>query len=105
MSTVTVVSRANGVVNSYLGKTTGDGAALTVSLGFKPAFVAVYNETDAIVYEWNAGMAATKSFKFTGTPGFTVDTGSAIVDNGDGTITLAAAVNVNAKLLTIVANA
>ena len=94
--------QTSGIVNQAVGGFTGDGGACTITVGFKPMHVKLFNETDAIQHEWLKGMAATKSIKTAAAGTVTADTGSLIVDNGDGTITIAAAAAVNAKVYTYI---
>jgi hypothetical protein len=75
---------AASIASSAYGQYTGDGSgAITIPLGFSPNWVKVFDETDLVVWEWNAGMAATHSLKTTiASPSVaTLDTGSAIVSN------------------------
>lgn len=76
---------AGGIASAAYGKYTGDGSgAITIPLGFSPMYVKVWDETDGAgtTWEWNAGMAATHSFKIVNTsPTNTVDTGTAIKSN------------------------
>jgi hypothetical protein len=82
-SGVTPLMEAASIASSAYGQYTGDGSgAVTVYLGFSPNWVKVYDETDGLSWEWNAGLAATHSLKTTFSTGVvTVDTGSAIVSN------------------------
>jgi len=82
-------TKAQGIVNFATGTTTGAAAAVDVTLGFKPKFVKVFNETDAILWEKYAGQADADTAKTTaGTTGAndtvttSKDTGSAIVLKG-----------------------
>lgn len=95
--------QAAGIDNFAAGGFTGDATATIVTVGFKARYVKVFNETDAITWEWVKGMAATKSFKTVTAGTLTVDATSAIVDNDDGTFTIAAATAAAAKVLTWVA--
>lgn len=97
--------RSGGIVNMAQGGFTGSGAAVVVTLGFKPKYVKVFNETDATTWEWVKGMAATIAFKTVTAGTMTADTGSAIVDNDDGTFTISATAAANNKVLTWVAYA
>lgn len=103
MATVTISTRSGGVVNSASGSFTSDNAAQTITLGFKPAWMKVINETDVIVWEVFASSSATKVLKTVTAGTTTVDTGSAIVINSDGTVTLPAATVGNAKVITFAA--
>jgi len=103
MATVTYSAKSGGVVNSVTGSFTSDNAAQTLTLGFKPNFIKIINETDTIVWEAFSVSTATKVLKITGVPAVTVDTGSAIVINSDGTVTLSATLVGNAKVITFYA--
>lgn len=91
--------RAGDVSNHQWLKFTSTGDAVKVPLGFMPRTVRVFNETDAISWEWRYGMAAANAIKLVlgGSPASTLDTGSAITVEGDelangvGTVTLSAA--------------
>jgi len=74
---------AGGIASAAYGQYTGDGSgAITIPLGFSPMGVKVWNMTDHLYWEWNAGMAATHSLMTTGSTGvITDDTSSAIVSN------------------------
>lgn len=75
---------AASIASSAYGQYTGDGSgAITIPLGFSPNWVKVIDETDLVIWEWNAGMAATHSIKTTiASPTVTtLDTGSAIKSN------------------------
>lgn len=105
MATVTMTKRSDGVNSFAHGSFTGDGAAQTVTLGFVPNHMIVVNETDAIVWEKFQPMVAANSIKTAAvatTPASsqtTLDTGSAIVFNSDGTVTLSATLAANAKAI------
>jgi len=103
MATVSIATRSGGVINTASGSFTSDNAAQVVNLGFKPAWMKVINETDSIVWEVFASSSSTKVLKTTGVPAVTVDTGSAIVINSDGTVTLSATAVGNSKVITFVA--
>lgn len=106
MATVTYSARSGGVVNTVAGSFTSDNAAQTLNLGFKPNMIRVINETDAIVWEALSVSSSTKTVKYNGTgPAITVDTGSAIVINNDGTVTLSSGLVGNSKVITFVAYA
>lgn len=106
MATVTFAGRTGGVVNSAAGSFTSDGAAQTLTLGFKPCYVKVINETDAIVWEVTCANSATKVVKYNGTgPAITIDTGSAIVINSDGTVTLSSTAVGTSKVIAFWASA
>lgn len=103
MATVTIATRSGGVINSASGSFTSDGSAQTVTLGFKPAWFKVINETDVIVWEVFASSSATKVVKTVTGGTTTVDTGSAVVINSDGTVTLASGTVGTSKVITFVA--
>lgn len=88
MATVTATSKSAGIVNLSSGSFTSDNTATTVTLGFKPRWVKVVNTTDVIVWEKIEGMAAANSIKTVTGGTTTIDTGSAILINTDGTITI-----------------
>lgn len=99
MATVTVSKRSDGVNSFAHGSFTGDGAAQVLSLGFVPNHIIVINETDAIRWEKFQPMAAANSIKTVTAGTTTVDTGSAIVFNSDGTVTLSATLAASAKVI------
>lgn len=81
---------------------TGDGSAKTVTLGYKPSHVIVWNATDAVRWEKVLTQADADAIK-TVTGGTTTnDTGSAIVLSSTG-FTFSATANVNAKAFHMVA--
>lgn len=99
MATVTYSKRADGIVNVVTGSLTGDAAVNTINCGFVPLYVMVVNETDAIVWQKFDPMVAANSVKTVTAGTTTVDTGSAILINTDGTVTLSATVAASAKAL------
>ena len=103
MATVTISARSGGVLNTAVGSFTSDNAAQTLTLGFKPNYIKVINETDTIVWEAFSNSTATKVLKITGVPAVTIDTGTAILINSDGTVTLSATLVGNAKVITFFA--
>ncbi len=103
MATVTATSKSGGVVNFSSGSFTSDNTATTVTLGFKPRWVKVVNTTDVIVWEKIEGMAAANSIKTVTAGTTTIDTGSAILINTDGTITLSQTAVGNSKAISWVA--
>lgn len=103
MATGAVTRNANGIANKAMGKATGDGTALSVTLGFKPMSVKLVNLTDSIVWEKIGDMTDAQSVKTTGVPAVTVDTTSAITLTEKGFIVSAAAA-ANAKSLVWVAS-
>lgn len=103
MATVTYSARSGGVVNTVVGSFTSDNAAQTLTLGFKPNYVKVINETDTIVWEAFSSSSSTKVLKTTGVPAVSIDTNSAIVINSDGTVTLSSTLVGNSKVITFFA--
>ena len=99
MATVTISKRADGVVNSVTGSFTGDGAAQTLTLGFVPTEVSVVNETDVILWYKADPMATANCIKQVAAGTTTLDTGSAIVINADGTVTLSSGLAANGKAI------
>lgn len=103
MATVSAVSQDGGVSNFASGSFTSDNTATVVKLGFKARWVKVINSTDVIVWEKIEGMAAANSIKVVTAGTTTVDTGSAILINDDGTITISATAVGNSKAISWVA--
>lgn len=103
MATVSATSQASGVSNFASGSFTSDNTATVVNLGFKARWVKVVNTTDVIVWEKIEGMAAANSVKTVTAGTTTIDTGSAILINTDGTITLSATAVGNSKAISWVA--
>jgi len=97
-------TQSTGVNSFATGTYTGDASGdFNVVLGFTPRYVKVFNETDAITWEWARGMAATKTFKTDSA--VSVDTTSAIVPGSESlnsgpylTFGGTTALNINAKL-------
>lgn len=103
MATVSATSKSMSITEFSSGSFTSDNTATTVSLGFKPRWVKVVNTTDVIVWEKIEGMAATHAVKTVTAGTTTIDTGSAILINSDGTITLSATAVGNNKAISWVA--
>jgi hypothetical protein len=100
MAAVTTSKRSDGVPQSVTGSFTSDNAAQTLTLGFVPSQIRVINETDVILWEKWDPMAAANCLKTVGSTGVTtLDTGSGIVINTDGTVTLSAGLVGNAKAI------
>lgn len=93
-----------GIANTQGGSFTGAGAVVTLTLGFVPAKVEVFNSTDAIAWTKFYDMAATITKKVVAAGTQTADTGSAIVINSDGTVTLSATLAANGKVCSWVAS-
>lgn len=75
-----------GVPNMATGQETGAGEAITVTLGFVPRKVRVFNETDVILWEKFSGQAAANTRKVVAGGTMTKDTGSAITISGNSFI-------------------
>lgn len=103
MATVTASKRSAGIINTAAGSFTSDNTATTVTLGFNPISFKVVNSTDTIIWEKLDGMAAANSVKTVTAGTTTVDTGSAILFNGDGTVTLSQTLVGNSKAISWVA--
>lgn len=103
MATVTATSQNSGIANFASGAFTSDNSITTVTLGFVPRWVKVVNTTDVIVWEKIEGMPAVNSIKTVTAGTTTMDAGSAILINTDGTLTLSAAAVGNAKAISWVA--
>lgn len=100
---VGATSQAAGVLNFASGSFTSDNTAAVVSVGFKPRWIKVVNTTDVIVWEKIEGMAAANSVKTVTAGTTTVDTGSAILINTDGTFTISSTAAGNSKAISWVA--
>ena len=96
-------SKSAGIVNINAGGFTGAGAIVTLTLGFVPSMFVLYNITGVIRWEKHLDMPANTSIKTVTAGTTTSDTTSAIVLNADGTVTLSAALCVNAQVITWVA--
>lgn len=94
---VAPTKKGEGIARGSTGSYTGDGTAAVISLGFNPARFELVNSTDATVYTKINGMAANACVKQVTAGTLTIDATSQILFNGDGTVTIAAATNVNAK--------
>lgn len=100
MATGSATSQAAGITEFATGVATGDGTALTITVGFKARAVQVFDVTGVIMWEWMEGMPATNTIKTIAAGTMAVDTGSAIVVNTDGrTITVSSGANVSAHAL------
>ena len=99
----TATRDTNGIARGCSGGHTGDGTLLTVTLGFKPQQVKLINITDVVSFEKIEGMATAATLETAADGTRTIDTTSAIVltDNG---FTVAAAVNISAKVFVWAAN-
>ncbi len=94
--------RSAGIVNMASGGFSGAGAIETVTLGFTPRFVTVFNVTDVITWEKHVDMAATICKKFVSSGTQTADTSTAITI-ATGNFSLSAALAANAKVITWIA--
>ncbi len=104
MASVSATSQAAGIVEFASGSFTGDATITTVSIGFKPRWIKVFNSTDAIVWEWFEGMAATTVIKTVTAGTTTADTTSAItIDSGNKAFVLTAALAASGKAISWVA--
>jgi hypothetical protein len=95
--------KSGGIVNTAGGSFTGAGAVVTLTLGFVPATVEIFNSTDAIAWTKFYDMAATITKKVAAAGTQTADANSLIVINSDGTVTISATLAVNAKVFSWVA--
>jgi hypothetical protein len=95
--------KSEGISRCTDGTITSDGTAVTLNLGFIPTFFQLINKTDVIIWEKLRGMGATEAIKVVTAGTTTLDTGSAIVFNSDGTVTISAAAAGTAKALVWVA--
>lgn len=98
--TVTTSAKSDGVVGLMEISYTGDGStAAVIQCGFNPSWALVINETDATVWEKISAQAAANCLKTVTAGTTTVDTGSAVVFNGDGSVTLSATLGANGKAI------
>lgn len=97
MAVVTIKSRGDGIVNAVSGSFTGDGAAQIINLGFNPIQLVLFNETDVVRFDKLDTQLAANSIKVIAAGTMTLDAGSAIVFNGDNTVTISAATSIAAK--------
>lgn len=95
--------KAEGIVRGSTGVITSDNTAITLNLGFVPSYFQLINKTDVIIWEKINGMLATETIKVVTAGTTTLDTGSAIVFNTDGTVTISATAAGNAKALVWIA--
>lgn len=100
-----------GVSNTAVTTFTGDGTALSLSLGFNPRYVQLVNLTDRTTYEWYMGMANGETIKTVAAGTRTLDTADAAI-TPRGTIsggsfrgcTVPAAVNITGKRFAVLAH-
>lgn len=71
--------KMDGVARFASGNFTSDGTAATVSLGFRPRYVMVFNKTTATKLEKVDGMAAANAIQTVTAGTLTLATGSLIV--------------------------
>lgn len=98
MATGSVSRNGMGIARGSCGTATGDGTALSVTLGFKPKHVIIYNETDAMRWEKFFTQVDANSVKTVTAGTQTTDTTSAIVLAEKGFVT-SAALAANGKVL------
>lgn len=87
---ITATKDVMGIARGCYGTATGDGTAITATLGFRPKHVIVVNLTDAMRWEKIDGMTDAQSLKTVTAGTQTTDTTSAIVLTDDGFTTSAA---------------
>jgi hypothetical protein len=51
------VKKSDGIARGVYGSWTGDGTAMTMTLGFVPSYLQLINKTDVIIWEKINGMA------------------------------------------------
>lgn len=98
MATDTPSGRSDSIAECVYGSFTGDGTATTVTLGFNPSHIIVFNETDAMRWEKFGDMVAANSIKTVTAGTTTTDTTSAISVSG-GVMTLSAALAASGKAI------
>lgn len=69
--------------NMASGSFTSDGNATSLTLGFMPRYIKVWDATDATQWEWMLGLAATTTIKTVTAGTMTSDTTSAILVGTD----------------------
>lgn len=90
----------------YISTWTGDGNAKIFNIGFTPRFIEVVNHTDRLTDIKIEGMAAADVLHQVANGTGTLDTGSLIiftVASGAPGFTVAAAANINAKVMYVLA--
>lgn len=90
MATGTISRTGMGVARGSCGTATGDGTALSVTLGFQPKYVMIFNETDVIKWEKLYNQADANCIKTVAAGTMTKDTTSAIVLSDSGFVASAA---------------
>lgn len=103
MATAAITTQSAGVVNVATGSFTGDATVTTITLGFKPRSVKIFNHTDVIVWEKLEGMAAASCFKTVAAGTTTFDATSQVLISDAGVVTLTAALAASAKLISWIA--
>lgn len=79
MATGAVSRNGMGIARGSCGTFTGDGTATSITLGFKPKYIMVFNETDVIKWEKLFNQADADCIKTVAAGTMTKDTTSAIV--------------------------
>lgn len=97
MASGTVSRTGMGVARGSCGTFTGDATVTTITLGFKPKYVMVFNETDVIKWEKLFTQADANTIKTVTAGTMTKDTTSAITLQ-EGGFTLTAALAAAAKV-------
>lgn len=99
MATGSVSRTGMGIARGSCGTVAaGDATALSVTLGFKPKYVMIFNETDVIKWEKLYNQADANTIKTVAAGTMTKDTTSAIVLSESGFVATAA-LNAAAKVL------
>ena len=98
MATATVSARADGIHNHAVGSFTGDGASTRINIGFNPIHFILINTTDVVRFEKIAGQPAADTLKTVAAGTMTEDTTSAVLFNGDGSVTVNAATGIAVKV-------
>lgn len=97
MASIVPTAQSRGIVNHASGTFTGDATVTTITLGFTPRYVRIFNETDVILWEKFAEQAAANTVKQVTAGTTTKDTTSAIQISGN-TIVLTAALAASGKV-------
>lgn len=78
MSTASLLFKSDGVLRETVATITADGNPLTLTVGYQPRKITLYDVAAGTIWKWVQGLPAGSCFK-NAAAGFTVDTTSAIV--------------------------
>lgn len=98
MTTFAATSQSGGVINFASGSFTSDNTITTLTMGFKPRMVRLFNETDVIAWEAFEGMGATITKKTVAAGTTTADATTAITITDTGCDLAAATVGTSKEI-------